>query len=213
MKSRASLHAVEPTTEPPIEEEGLGDCRKSGTIAVAGLGRCGSSLTMQLLDAAGFPTVGSFPAYEDDDHLAEMAWHPSFGGRAFKFIDPHRWHALPPTIDLLIWLDRDVGEQAASQIKFALFFQSGGRITTGTRQQRREMAGLLRRDRERARKVLDAVKVGRRIDLTFESLLCDPPLALKATELRADWDAGRIIPRAPTCFPGMLEMQLMGLAA
>jgi hypothetical protein len=168
---------------------------------------------MQLLDAAGFPTVGSFPAYEDDDSLAKMAWHPSFAGRAFKFIDPHRWTALPPAVDLLIWLDRDIAEQSASQIKFALFFATGGGISFGTHQQRSGMAKLLRRDRARAQKVLGAVKIGRRVDLTFEGLLRDPQLTLMSTELDADWDAGRIIPRAAACFPGMLETQLMGLAA
>lgn len=31
---------------------------------VTGLGRCGLSLTMQMLDAAGLPVVGTFPGYE-----------------------------------------------------------------------------------------------------------------------------------------------------
>jgi hypothetical protein len=35
-------------------------------IVVAGLGRCGTSLVMQMLAAAGLPCVGSFPDFEDD---------------------------------------------------------------------------------------------------------------------------------------------------
>ena len=33
-------------------------------LLVAGLGRCGTSLMMQMLAAAGLPCVGEFPAYE-----------------------------------------------------------------------------------------------------------------------------------------------------
>lgn len=188
------------------------------TIGVAGLGRCGSSLTLQMLDAAGVPTVGSFPSYEDDDRLAELTWHQAFEGRAFKLIDPHRWVALPPKLDLLIWLDRDPSEQAASQYKFAHFFASGGQIDIGSRAQRKAMAGILRRDHARANKALAAVPTAARLDLTFEGLLRAPKDALVAIADRLgieldDMAADVVLPRAPTCWPGLLELKLMGIAA
>jgi hypothetical protein len=187
------------------------------TIAVAGLGRCGSSLTLQMLAAAGFPVIGSYPSYEDSDELAALTWHPSFEGRAFKLIDAHRWNELPPKLDLLIWLDRDEAEQAASQIKFAMFFQSMGQITTGTRDMRRQMAGLLRRDRRAAKAALEQIAVGQRIEVAFEGLIRDAETELAAVSdalgQDIDWPRDVVVPRSAVCHHSMLEMQLMQRSA
>lgn len=43
---------------------GTGEMSDKPTIFVSGLGRCGSSMTMQMLDAAGIPCIGDYPAYE-----------------------------------------------------------------------------------------------------------------------------------------------------
>src|SRR5690242_18079420 len=93
-------------------------------IIVSGLGRCGTSLVMQMLDAGGIPCHGPFPAYEPDDvgvgrDLAKLLAIP----KAFKMIDPHR-DALFPSMQgvRVIWIDRDFEEQARSQVKMVETF-------------------------------------------------------------------------------------------
>jgi hypothetical protein len=60
-------------------------------ILVAGLGRCGSSLVMRLLDAAGVPTVGTFPAFEEQTLPRDaLGWVEAYAGRAVKVLDLSR---------------------------------------------------------------------------------------------------------------------------
>jgi hypothetical protein len=92
-------------------------------IFVAGLGRCGSSLVMQMLAAAGVPCLGQFPAFEPEE-VNEAHRDPiallGMASRAMKILDPHRdgdsWPN--PFIAKVIWLDREFRQQAKSQVKF-----------------------------------------------------------------------------------------------
>lgn len=86
------------------------------TIAVAGLGRCGLTMTMQMLDAGGLDVWGDPPAYEPGHYAADFDEID-----AVKLVDPigSEITGLLPEPGALqwIWLQRDAKEQAKSMAK------------------------------------------------------------------------------------------------
>src|SRR5271163_1780808 len=82
-------------------------------VVVTGFGRCGSSLVMQMLHAAGFPVTGEYPSFECEEyHFGGVA--PPAGASKILNLDceappggPYRW----------IWLDRNPAQQVKSQAK------------------------------------------------------------------------------------------------
>lgn len=122
-------------------------------LLVCGLGRCGTTLMMNMLAVAGIPCVGTAPIYEETD-----IWSPCGGrlaadwrGHAVKMLDPHHSPDLgeqPVGLFNAIWMDRDFGEQAKSQLKFTKLM-AGVPVTDG-RNERRAMAKRLQADREKA---------------------------------------------------------------
>lgn len=115
-------------------------------LMVQGFGRCGSSLTMQMLHAGGMPCAGTFPDFEPSGtgfgdrnaYLRSIANH----NIAVKVLEP----SLVP-VDVaearIIWLDRDPIEQAKSALKFL--------GQPGTREQVRALSSSYKRDRKPAR--------------------------------------------------------------
>jgi len=85
------------------------------TLAVAGLGRCGLTMTMQMLDAGGLDIFGEPPAYEPDHYAG--AWKTD----AVKLVDPigNELSGLLPAPGTLqwLWLVRDPKQQAKSMAK------------------------------------------------------------------------------------------------
>jgi hypothetical protein len=85
------------------------------TLAVAGLGRCGLTMTMQMLDAGGLDVWGEPPAYEPNHYVT--AWSSD----AVKLVDPigNELSGLLPEPGRLkwLWLARDAKEQAKSMAK------------------------------------------------------------------------------------------------
>jgi hypothetical protein len=85
------------------------------TLAVAGLGRCGLTMTMQVLDAGGLDVWGEPPAYEPNHYVG--AWSSD----AVKLVDPignELSGLLPEPGDFRwLWLMRDAKEQAKSMAK------------------------------------------------------------------------------------------------
>lgn len=179
-------------------------------LLVAGLGRCGTSLMMRMLSTGGVSCAGQMPDFEIDRMApgapSPAAWLAQQERSAVKWLDPHR---VPLPADLpraVIWLDRDVAEQAKSQIK--LLDQMMG-ISTA-RNQRRRWVQSLRTDRRRALAMLGD---GPRLMLTFEDILQRPT----ATACRVrdfvrglGWGApdgeamaACVLPRSPRCLPGM----------
>lgn len=179
-------------------------------IAVSGFGRCGSSMLMQMLHAGGVPCTGRAPAFEDNavvyavtpEYVAEHAGH------AVKVLDPQRV-GLPGNVRV-IWMDRDVNEQARSLIKFTELLH-GVRYS---RDARRSLPASLRRDRIAAMRV-----IGQRplMAMRFESVLRMPISA--ACRLRdfvapLQFDplaaAAQVRQRDSECAPGLdLELSLM----
>jgi len=170
------------------------------TLVVAGLGRCGASMVMQMLHRGGFPCVGAWPAFEV--HAARERLSAEFvsscAGEALKVLDPHRV-GLPGSVRV-IWMDRNLGEQARSQIKFASFMHSGMR---GDRDARRRLALALERDTALA---LEAIGQRPLIRLSFEEVLEKPrTAALLLAEFAGmpDFDVEAAVrairSRAPAC--------------
>lgn len=143
-------------------------------LLVAGLGRCGTSLLMQMLAGAGLPCVGEFPAYEvpELDHREPpLAWLEAQRGKAMKVLNPHLT-TIPPEFEApVIWLDRNLRDQAKSQAKFACAMMgadpvSGVHLTRWTK-------GL----RQERRQALLALAGRPRLILRFELLIHDPSMA------------------------------------
>lgn len=85
------------------------------TIIVAGITRSGLTLTMQMLNAGGYPCMGNYPAFEDVELTAKLFKENT--GKAIKVVDTHM--QFPPTGEYhVIRLRRNWGEQAKSLCKF-----------------------------------------------------------------------------------------------
>lgn len=135
------------------------------SIAVAGAGRCGSSLTLQMLHAAGVAVVGRPPAFE-----VERARCPR--GRAVKWLEPGRFPCpfSPGDKVLGIYLTRDPEQQGASMVKMLRDF--GAPIDETGEAVDRLTESLRPKSIDRARVALSWW--GPVYDLTFEELVGDP---------------------------------------
>lgn len=180
---------------------------------VAGLGRCGTSLTMQMLAAGGAPVVGDYPAYEDTRFGFDSPWATPWKdsvGQVVKVLDPHRFE-LPTEWPLrTIWLDRNLKEQARSQAKILRLLCG---IPAGRNDVRQIAAALSDSTREAIATLADR---GPLMRLHFEDILDNPigAAALMASFARiapADIEkmAAVVRLRSPRCQPGMdIEVSL-----
>lgn len=142
------------------------------TTIVAGLGRCGSSLTMQLLHAGGMRCLGRYPAFEDTRTM-DQAQLPGLidvmDGGAMKVLDPHVNRIPRDRACRVIWLDRDPMEQAKSQAKMMQQLLGFAEVS---RNSRRALAASNKADRGRALASLNPSWP--LLCLTFEALLARP---------------------------------------
>jgi len=185
------------------------------TILIAGLGRCGSSLMMQMLYAAGVSTIGHWPAFEDDLEVAMRsdadAWHKLTAGKAVKILNPH---VTPPPAAgdyRTIFLTRSIEEQAKSTYKFIGSHPS--------RADRRAMQTRLQGETRQARKALTQLGTGMYFSIPFEELITRPRetaadiasyLSMRRPEpLDAAAMAACVRERAPACLPYLLETELI----
>jgi hypothetical protein len=181
---------------------------------VCGFGRCGSSLVMQMLEAAGFPVTGEWPAFEDDRvtmNLSAAAWRTQFMGSAVKVLDPQ--HTAPPAgLNYRgIWLERDHRQQAASQAKFGAAMMG----LPDDRRTRRAYARSYAADRPRALAIMSRL-CGEYLIMQFEDLIRSPEDAADkiARYLNLQRPCIRIMAntvedRHPDCLPGFLETTLL----
>lgn len=186
------------------------------TIIVAGFGRCGTSMLMQMLAAGGVPCLGRAPAFEDPrtQHVPPpFFWERDANGKAVKLLDPQRLGSQAlPLVDAparIIWLNRNPVEQAKSHAKFL-------RVMTGvsyTREQRRQLERNLLADRSVVRRLL----AGRRVLIMwFESVLKSPQGAAQEIAQFIDhpFNAGpaaqQVRQRGAACLPDLsLELDLI----
>ena len=117
-------------------------------LFITGLGRCGTTMMMQMLRAAGVPCAGSPPAFEDIPVLpsgVDHEWLANQAGKAVKWIDPTVTRVRHQN-GAAIFLSRDPAEQARSQIK--MIGAASDRAT------RRRMEKSIRRDTRRAHAIV-----------------------------------------------------------
>jgi hypothetical protein len=185
----------------------------SEVVVVAGLGRCGSSLTMQMLAAGGMPCIGEPPAFEDvrftpGARVAED-WFASLIGNAVKVLDPHHVQLPKPAPARVIWLNRDYREQAASQAKFLQAVAGIGGVEDVATAFRRSMP-------QERREALRALAGWPLLEQAFEALILEPAASARAINAfvggHLDADAmARVVRRRPTeCAPGLdMECELI----
>lgn len=189
---------------------------KKFTLVVAGLGRCGTSLAMQLLDASAYPCHGEFPAYEERDSdthaLIEQNFLQGKAGKAVKIIDPHHG-ALNFEGCRVVYLERDLKEQARSNIKMARIFVDW---TAGgfSRAELRGMSALLKRDNRKCLSMFKMLGVPV-LRYRFEDILKDPQSFMYAVcaftghNTITTFAKDTVINRSPECYNGFLELDLI----
>jgi hypothetical protein len=187
---------------------------------VAGFGRCGSSLVMQMLAAGGMPTPGSeYPSYEIPKGRAvnPEAW-AAMGG-AVKILDPHINRPPAGLPYRWIWIDRNPVEQAKSMVKFMV--ACGAAVDPAKESIAvSKLAASFMRDRSRANGVMREYS-HRILKLRFEDILADPVGAANqiAVFCFVTQEKGKmldeaamvkaVIPRHPDCLPYMMEFEQM----
>jgi hypothetical protein len=142
-------------------------------LFVAGLGRCGTTMVMTMLDRGGFPVAGDRPDYEVATMMpgrVDLAWVRRQAGSAVKWVDPLSARISRndlPVRPVIIHMDRTTREQALSQIKLL-------GIPT-SRNLRRRWTKSLVSDKARLRALLD--HTGTTYSFTFEWVLDQPEQA------------------------------------
>lgn len=186
-----------------------------GAIIVAGIGRCGTSLVMQMLHAAGVPTVGDWPAFERNDELSlradPAAWRALTVGKAVKALDPQRVPVPSSYEHRIIVLTRNPEQQAKSMLKMAGFKPN--------REARRAMEHSVRQDEEPLRRAAMDMGPGNFLKLSFENIIHDPMEAatrianhvryVNEPQLDTGAMAACVRSRPATCLPYMLEVELI----
>lgn len=184
------------------------------TIVVCGHGRCGTSLMMQMLAAAGVHIAGEYPSYEAEN-FATPEWIAKNKGGAIKLLDPMRLeHTFGTEKIKFIWLSRNVFEQAKSTSKFANML---GGVKPLNEQAIYVMAQSLGRDT--ATSIKRIRNYGGVLTMTFEQLIEKPE---EAAQRLADYCllpssvvpkmVDVVLPRNTQCQPNLdIEMKLMGL--
>ncbi|WP_428031536.1 hypothetical protein [Ancylobacter sp.] len=178
-------------------------------IFVAGLGRCGTTMVMTMLDRGGFPLGDGPPDYEQytpmrPGIISREALEP-FRGLALKWIDP-TLATLPPGVKArTIWLERDSIEQARSQLKLL------GR--KASRRQVRALASSIRADAVKTRQIVD--RLGPVLPMSFERILAAPIIeTARIHGFLGRLDIARasaaVLRRSATCAPDLIvEARLM----
>ncbi len=193
-------------------------------LFVAGLGRCGTTMAMTMLDAGGFPVTGPRPAYELPDHWRagrpDMDWLRDQHGRAVKWIDPTLHFTLPGRLTVrpvIVLMTRRAREQARSQVKLL-----GGRDAGLGRRAENAVERSIRRDMPVMRAQLRGSAIVH--ELAFEDVLENPWWAARSVgrllgrHFDADFDAETaasvVIARDPACADGFaMESMILPVIA
>ncbi|MBA4306452.1 MAG: hypothetical protein C0429_06905 [Sphingopyxis sp.] len=191
------------------------------TILICGSGRCGSTLLMTMLNAAGIPCVGEQPDFEclDTVQLAKVdyeVFERRITGKAVKLLDPHLLplRAMPDAH--VIWLKRNTVQQARSMMKLAAQVVGRGAVDD-SRRGRRAMSQNLRTESKRIPPLLSKhVQPKTMSVMDFETIIEHPSAFARALcdylgipkEKAADM-ARCVVDRETDCLPYMLETSLV----
>lgn len=182
---------------------------------IAGLPRCGSSLTLQMLNAAGVRCAGDYPSFEPDEILESPTaeFIDSFEGGALKILDPQRVELPKGRAYRFIFLTRSRRQQAQSIIKLIQACGAAKGIITESGFER--MRESLRIDQAKA--LTNVQSHGCPIlRIRFEDLIERPDeTAPKIADYlgmepeQTDLMRAVILPRSAQCYGGLIELQLM----
>lgn len=172
------------------------------TVLVCGLGRCGMTMVMQMLAAAGLDMYGEPPAYESGIVPPMRLDLAHLEGKAAKMLNPHLLRGWPHKLDpIVIWLRRYRYSQAQSQIKMLQLMGSQG--LDGI-ESRRSLERALKRDERLAYAAIQRCRVS---PFRFETILLAPQKSAQRLARvigRPDaWEAmsNVVIPRHHSCQP------------
>jgi hypothetical protein len=183
-------------------------------IIVASLPRTGASLVMQMLNAAGVPCSGEYPAFEPDAvDFKMMSEEDLLSGHAHKLIDPHV-RRLPTAREYrIILLSRSKKQQALSIGK--MMGASGQIEGFLLKHQLTELEEGLAQDERKARNILRSYDA-KILEVSFESLIEHSYVACKKISMflgmdkeQTDKMAAEIVPRKSKCLHYLLEVELM----
>lgn len=184
---------------------------------IAGLPRCGSSLLMQMLNAAGFRCAGDYPGFEPDEifESPEPEFVDSFIGGAMKLLDPHRVILPPGRSYRFIFLTRSRRQQAQSIVKFLQATGSAPGIITENGFER--MKESLKVDQADGLKNITAHGCPI-LRIRFEDLIERRFITVTQIVRFLDFDHDEerfsamlkvIRPRSAQCYGGLLELKLL----
>lgn len=189
--------------------------KKDQIIVVAGMPRSGTSLTMQMLHAAGIPLYYDHPASFEVDRMhdlpADSSWMDECKGKAVKILDIHL-NTPPSHYDYkFIITRRNEKEQARSMLKLVNLMDGA----TASRREVRQMATSIEHDLKLVRKTCQRLTSPENIiEIWFEGLLLDTSESCKKIAQFIETDkiepmVDCVIDRSPECLSGMLESQLI----
>ena len=180
---------------------------------VSGLPRSGTTMMMHMLLAGGMPIVAdNLSGCEDvrtNDLQHNNTWLSDCAGKAIKVLFPQVLHVPSSLRYKIIWMVRDLKQQAKSMKKFLSFI---GRPSTDRAHK------LAKRNGQRQMKVLAALRRQENIDLhvvDFAAVLADPRREAKALFSFVqfpgfDWRAAAdvVLPRDEACLSEMYEVTI-----
>jgi len=179
---------------------------------VCGFGRCGSSMLMQMLHHGGMRCAGKWPSFEIKETVENSTgdWIHQYEGAAVKFLEP-AFRPPKPGLDYrIIWLDRDMKQQAKSWIKLSNSWMGG---TCGRTEVRRALA-FMRKHRPRMIACINRLGPTPPLMLEYEAVLANRQMHAQMVAefvgqpLNVQRMAAGVLKRSGKCANGMLEEKL-----
>lgn len=174
-------------------------------ILVAGITRSGLTLTMQMLQAGGYPVCGEYPAFEPYP-FGHIPW-TNIGNRAVKVVDIKL--QFPPLGSYkVIALRRNLKQQAKSINKFNAALIGLPAVKVGA------LVASLKRDYIEIDNWL-CTKENEWLRLQFENMIYDPIHTAREINsfvggnLDIDKMAAVVKKRNADCYPGLLEAEMI----
>lgn len=188
-------------------------------FVVSGLGRCGSSLVMQMLEAGGVPVTGEWPSFESALGLEDLdnEQMKSLDGKAIKKLVPYQLPMPAGWNYVVMWIDRDPVQQAISSIKFlrTMFSSVPCEVLKIKKSDVLRYARNYNHDREKSLRALNRV-AAKIIYLRFEELLSSPRYVANVLDynmgggLDVEAMTRAVLPRGPECQPSLdIEFRLL----
>lgn len=184
-------------------------------VVVTGLGRCGSSMMMQMMVQGGLKLTGEaeWPMCEDPRAISlpkESQWLKEIGpGEVVKILNPDHYRIPKWFQCCAVWLDRNREEQVKSWVKYG---ESIRRQDASVKELTpKQIRSIVKFRTGRGVKAVKAVAHGRFVRTSFEDVLANPMAVAEkiqqvfGIELDVTKMAQAVIPRSAKCMKGFME--------